>query len=133
MDPNRPVTEVMADTCDNRPDTVSFVRDLFGRLGEKWPMRALDVLAAGPIRFTALMAALLDISHRVLTATLRTLESDGMVRRTAYAETPPRVEYRLTDLGESFLVHAHTMVAWAQDHQAEIELNRAAMSHRQDQ
>ncbi|MEV0720012.1 helix-turn-helix domain-containing protein [Asanoa sp. NPDC050611] len=129
MNPDRPVTEVIGATCDNRPDTVAFVRDLFGRLGEKWPMRVLDVLANGPTRFTALMAAEPDISHRVLTATLRTLQSDGMIRRTAYAETPPRVEYQLTDLGESFLAHAHTMVAWAQDHQSEIELNRLGGQH----
>lgn len=125
MEPARRVTEVISETCDNRPDTVAFVRDLFGRLGEKWSMRVLDELAHGPVRFTALQAAL-DVSHRILTVTLRTLEGDGMVRRDAFAETPPRVEYRLTELGESFLSHAHMMVAWAQDHQAEIELNRAA-------
>ncbi|HEV7707132.1 MAG TPA: helix-turn-helix domain-containing protein [Asanoa sp.] len=126
MDPNQPITEVMSGVCDSQPDTVAFVRDLFGRLGEKWSMRVLDELAAGPLRFTALMAALPEISHRILTVTLRTLQGDGMVSRTAYPETPPRVEYQLSALGESFLSHAHTMVAWAQDHRAEIELNRAA-------
>jgi DNA-binding HxlR family transcriptional regulator len=121
----RPI-EVISETCETEASTVSFVRDLFGRLGEKWPMRVLDELANGPMRFTALMAALPGISHRMLTVTLRTLENDGMVRRTVYPETPPRVEYEMTKLGESFLNHALTMVAWAQDHRVEIELNRDA-------
>ncbi|GII32549.1 winged helix-turn-helix transcriptional regulator [Planotetraspora mira] len=118
--------DVIGDICDPKESSVAFVRDLFGRLGEKWSMRALDELAHGPLRFTALMNALPGISHRILTVTLRTLEGDGMVSRTAYPETPPRVEYALTPLGESFLCRALSMVAWAQDHQQEIETNRAA-------
>jgi DNA-binding HxlR family transcriptional regulator len=121
----KPVGEAISDICDPEDSRVAFVRDLFGRLGEKWSMRALDELAHGPLRFTALMNALPGISHRILTVTLRTLESDGMVSRTAYPETPPRVEYALTPLGESFLCRALSMVAWAQDHQQEIEANRA--------
>jgi DNA-binding HxlR family transcriptional regulator len=126
MSTDKPVAQTMSDICDPAEDTVAFVRDLFGRLGEKWSMRTLDELAHGPVRFTALMSALPGISHRVLTATLRTLENDGMVSRTSYPETPPRVEYALTPLGESFLSHALSMVAWAQDHRREIESNRAA-------
>jgi DNA-binding HxlR family transcriptional regulator len=123
---DRTLAEIVASTCDPGEDAVTFVRDLFGRLGEKWSMRTLDELTHGPVRFTALMAALPGISHRVLTVTLRTLESDGMISRTSYPETPPRVEYALTALGESFLATAMTMVAWAQDHQREIENHRAA-------
>jgi DNA-binding HxlR family transcriptional regulator len=120
------VADAISDICDPEESRVAFVHDLFGRLGEKWSMRALDELAHGPLRFTALMNALPGISHRILTVTLRTFESDGMVSRTAYPETPPRVEYALTPLGESFLCRALSMVAWAQDHQQEIESNRAA-------
>ncbi|MCU1411095.1 MAG: hypothetical protein JWR04_1802 [Rhodoglobus sp.] len=117
-------SEQMIDICDKDEKTVVFVRDMFGRLGEKWSMRTLDELADGPVRFTALMCALPGISHRVLTVTLRTLESDGLVSRTSYPETPPRVEYELTALGESFLGRVLSLVAWAQDNQAEVESNR---------
>ncbi|GAA4581343.1 helix-turn-helix domain-containing protein [Planotetraspora phitsanulokensis] len=123
---DKPIREVMTDVCDPEESRVAFVRDLFGRLGDKWSVRTLNQLADGPLRFTAVMNAMPGISHRILTVTLRTLESDGMVSRTAYAETPPRVEYALTPLGESFLCRSLSLVAWAQDHQQEIEANRAA-------
>lgn len=112
--------------CDRDEATVAFVRAVFGRLGEKWPIRALDCLADGPARFTALMDAMPGVSHRMLTVTLRALESDGMVSRTAYAETPPRVEYELTPMGDSFLAHLLQLVAWIQEHQGEIEDSRRA-------
>lgn len=115
-----------ASVCDREDDTVAFVRQVFVRLGEKWTMPVLDRLASGPVRFTGLMGVLSGISHRVLTATLRTLEQDGLVSRTSYPESPPRVEYALTPLGDSFLTRALQMVEWAQDHRAEIEANRAA-------
>jgi DNA-binding HxlR family transcriptional regulator len=110
--------------CDGEETTVTFVRDLFSRLGEKWPLRTLDELAPGPLRFTALMEALPGISHRVLTVTLRTLETDGMITRTSFPESPPRVEYEMTPLGESFLTHTLALVVWAQDHEAEITAHR---------
>jgi DNA-binding HxlR family transcriptional regulator len=120
----KPVAERIGDVCDKDESTVTFVREIFGRLGKKWPMRVLDELADGPVRFTALMSALPGISHRVLTATLRSLESDGMVSRRSYAESPPRVEYALTPLGESFLSESLALVAWAQSHQEAIEAVR---------
>ena len=118
------MAQQLLDVCDNDDGTVAFVRELFGRLGEKWPLRTLDELAGGPLRFTALQDALSGISHRVLTVTLRTLETDGMITRTSYSETPPRVEYEMTSLGESFLSHTLALVAWAQDHQADITAHR---------
>jgi DNA-binding HxlR family transcriptional regulator len=120
------VATTMSDICDPEVDTVAFVRGMFGRLGEKWSIRALDELDHGPLRFTALMGALPGISHRILTITLKTLENDGLVSRTAYPETPPRVEYALTKLGQEFLDQTSIMVAWLQDHQGEVEASRAA-------
>jgi len=113
--------------CDREESAVAFVREMFGRLGEKWPIRALDCLAEGPARFTVLMAAMPGISHRMLTVTLRALESDRMVTRTVYAEVPPRVEYELTALGDSFVTHLLDLVVWIQDHQSEIELGRGTV------
>ncbi len=112
--------------CDKEAETIAFVREIVSRLGDKWSMAALDQLVNGPLRFTALQAALPPISHRVLTATLRTLEKDGMVTRTSYPEMPPRVEYALTPLGAGFLRQAMPLVGWAQEHRAEIEANRSA-------
>ncbi len=121
---NKDAPEQVFPTCIRDEDIVAFVRDLVSRLGDKWTMQTLDELAHGPRRFTLLQASLAPISHRVLTATLRLLEKDGMVTRTSYPEVPPRVEYALTPLGEGFLKQAMPLVGWAQDHQAEIEANR---------
>ncbi len=112
-------------TCIRDDDIVAFVRDLVSRIGDKWTMQTLDELAHGPRRFTVLQASLTPISHRVLTATLRLLEKDGMVSRTSYPEVPPRVEYELTPLGLAFLTEAMPLVGWAQKQQAAIEANRA--------
>ena len=74
------------------------VRDVLCRLGDKWSMLVLLTLNAnGVMRFSEIHRTLGDISHRMLTVTLRMLETDGMIRREVYAEVPPRVEYRLTE------------------------------------
>lgn len=122
--------ERVAAACRRDEATVAFAREVFNRLGDKWTMRTLDELAGGAQRFTALKSSLAPISHRVLTVTLRALEKDGMVRRTSYPEVPPRVEYELTPLGESFLAHTLPLVEWAQDHQQEIEAKRAGAEYR---
>ena len=76
------------------------VRDVLCRLGDKWSMLVLLTLNAnGVMRFSEIHRTLGDISHRMLTVTLRMLETDGMIRREVYAEVPPRVEYRLTERG----------------------------------
>lgn len=111
--------------CDREEDIVAFVREIFTRVGDKWSLRVLDELTKGTLRFTPLMEALSPISHRVLTVTLRNLETDGMLSRTAYAESPPRVEYSLTPLGASFLSGALPLVAWAQDNRQEITAHRS--------
>jgi DNA-binding HxlR family transcriptional regulator len=113
-----------AAVCDREEDIVAFVREIFTRVGDKWSLRVLDELTKGTLRFTPLMEALSPISHRVLTSTLRNLETDGMVSRTAYAESPPRVEYSLTPLGASFLSGALPLVAWAQDNRQKITAHR---------
>ena len=66
------------------------------------------------VRFSEIHRTLGDISHRMLTVTLRMLETDGMIRREVYAEVPPRVEYRLTERGGSLLPHIFGLVEWAE-------------------
>ena len=73
------------------------VRDVLSRLGDKWSMLVLITLNAnGVMRFSDIHKTIEDVSQRMLTVTLRTLEADGLVARKIYAEVPPRVEYCLT-------------------------------------
>ena len=93
------------------------VRDVLSRLGDKWSMLVLLTLHAnGVMRFSEIHRTLGDISHRMLTVTLRTLETDGMIRRKVYAEVPPRVEYTLTALGLSLKPILDAMEAWGRDY-----------------
>lgn len=92
------------------------IRVVLSRLGDKWSMLVLLTLHAnGVMRFSQIQRTLADISQRMLTVTLRTLEADGMVARQVYAEVPPRVEYCLTERGESLLPHLYALVEWAGD------------------
>jgi len=81
-------------------------------------------LSSGPLRFNAIQRAVVGISHRMLTVTLRKLERDGLVRRTVYPEVPPRTEYALTPLGVSFTEPVMAIANWAVAAQPEIEMNR---------
>lgn len=93
------------------------IRNILSRVGDKWSLLVLNTLqnAEEPMRFNALQRALPDISQKVLTATLRTLEEDGFLVRTVYAEVPPRVDYRLTERALSFMQACNPMIQWAKD------------------
>ena len=95
------------------------VRDVLSRLGDKWSILVLVTLNAnGTMRFSDIHKTIEDISQRMLTVTLRTLESDGLVERKIYAEVPPRVEYALSDLGETIRPILSAMQEWGKDYQA---------------
>ena len=80
------------------------IRDILCRLGDKWSMLVLITLNVnGTMRFSDIQKTISDISQRMLTVTLRTLEADGLVSRTVYAEVPPRVEYQLTETGKTLI------------------------------
>ena len=101
------------------------VRDILARIGEKWPMLVLITLHSnGTMRFNDIQRSLDDISQRMLTVTLRRLENDGLISRKVYAEIPPRVEYTLTDMGQSLIPHVEALVDWALEHMAVILQNR---------
>ena len=90
------------------------IRDVLSRLGDKWSMLVLITLNAnGTMRFSDIHKTIEDVSQRMLTVTLRTLESDGLVGRKVYAEVPPRVEYCLTDTGGTLIPHIEGLVGWA--------------------
>jgi DNA-binding HxlR family transcriptional regulator len=90
------------------------VRDLLDGIGDKWSTLILMSLAAQPLRFSAVRRAVPDISKRMLTQTLRSLERDGMISRHVFATKPPSVEYDLTPLGESLLESMGALVGWAE-------------------
>jgi DNA-binding HxlR family transcriptional regulator len=109
------------------PDCPS--RIVFGRIGERWSMFVILALSDGPMRFTALKHRVGVVTAKVLTETLRALEADGLVSRHAYAESPPRVEYALTPLGESLLEPIAAMRAWAEVHVPEVLASREAAAN----
>lgn len=101
-----------------------FIRHILDRVGDKWSVLVVGTLEAGPLRYTELVYAIPGISQRMLTRTLQQLAQDGIVRRTAFAEVPPRVEYELTALGRSLLTTVLALAAWAVDNHKEIQRNR---------
>jgi DNA-binding HxlR family transcriptional regulator len=89
------------------------VRDVLDRIGDRWSLLVLCNLSSGPRRFSELKRAIGDISQRMLSQTVRVLERDGYLERTAYPTVPPRVDYALTPLGRSLLERVEPLVAWA--------------------
>jgi DNA-binding HxlR family transcriptional regulator len=87
-------------------------RDMLDLIGGKWAILILCCLQQGPVRTGALMRQVGGISQKMLTQTLRDLERDGFVARISHPEVPPRVEYRLTNLGRSLSDLARTMEQW---------------------
>ncbi|RKT55508.1 winged helix-turn-helix transcriptional regulator [Saccharothrix australiensis] len=112
--------------CQAWPEDSAFIREVLDRIGDKWTMLTISTLSAGPLRYSDLQANIAGISQRMLTQTLKHLERDGLITRTAYAEVPPRVEYELTDLGRSLIEVVLAMAEWAVAHHGEIAGNRAA-------
>lgn len=95
------------------------------RIGDKWAAKIITCLRDGPRRFSELRVPLRGITPKVLTESLRAMERDGMLTRTAYPETPPRVEYELTDLGRSLFEPLDAQCAWTRAHSAELRAARA--------
>jgi DNA-binding HxlR family transcriptional regulator len=89
------------------------IRDVLDRIGDQWSLLVLQSLATRVMRFGEINRAIGDISKQMLSRTLKRLEQDGFVKRTLFAEIPPRVEYELTELGRSFLAPLGALVVWA--------------------
>ena len=90
-------------------------------IGNKWKLLILRNLLVRPWRFNELHKSLDGISQKVLTDSLRQLEADGIVTRTVYPEVPPRVEYALSELGESMRPILDAMQAWGNSYKARLE------------
>ncbi|QHA09397.1 transcriptional regulator [Streptomyces broussonetiae] len=108
-------------------------RRLLDRIGTKWTSMAVKVLAeASPheVRFSELLRRMPGISQKMLSVTLQNLAQDGLVARRVEPAVPPRVHYRLTELGLSLDGALAVVRAWAEEHMAEVD--RANEVHRQD-
>ena len=109
---------------DQRVDEL--VNVVIGQVADKWTMLILEVLADhGELRFTQVGRQVPGISQKMLTQTLRQMERDGLVQRTVHPVIPPRVEYKLTDLGYSLGEAFCGVWTWAEDNLARIEAARA--------
>lgn len=94
-------------------------------LGDKWALVVLLKLHEnGVMRFNELFKLIPSISEKMLSGVLRSLEMDGLIHRKIYPEVPPRVEYTVTDFGESLIPHVERLVLWGQENFAVIMNNR---------
>lgn len=89
-------------------------------IGSKWKVLILRDLADGKKRFGELKKSIGSVSQKVLTAQLREMESDGLVKRTVYAEVPPRVEYELSELGNTLKPVLDSMLLWGKEYKERI-------------
>lgn len=91
------------------------ISTLLARIGDKWTVLVVQTLADGPKRFNELRREIPSVSQRMLTLTLRNLERDGLVNRTVTPTIPPRVDYELTDLGQSLQKPICGLARWAME------------------
>jgi len=102
------------------------IGELLQRIADKWSILVVGRLGSGPMRFSELHASIGGISQKMLTTTLRSLESDGFVTRTQFATIPPRVDYELTPLGRELLKPLSALGDWARANLDRINAARAA-------
>ena len=90
-------------------------------IGSKWKLLIMRNLLVRPWRFNELQRSLEGISQKVLTDSLRSMEEDGIITRTVFPEVPPRVEYALSDLGESMRPIIKSMETWGTEYKKGLE------------
>ncbi len=101
------------------------IRNILNRISDKWTLLVLYTLNGHEsMRFKDLSAELKDVSQKMLVLTLRTLQTDGYIKREIFAEVPPRVEYKLTDRARSLFPIINQLIQWAKDHMDEILYDR---------
>ena len=103
------------------------VRNVIARFGNKWALLVVLVISEHEcVRFNELCRLIPDVSSRVLSGTLKTLEADALVARKVYPTVPPKVEYRLTDIGRSLMPLIAQLTEWAQTNMKTIVKHRKA-------
>jgi len=116
--------------CVVHGDDGPMIRSVLDRICDKWTLLIVSTLQRGRMRFTELQRSIPGVSQRMLSLTLRHLERDGLVVRTAYAEVPPRVEYALTDTGATLIEPALALASWAVANGPTIEASRLSFDAR---
>lgn len=107
------------------------VRNVIARFGNKWALLVILILSEHEkIRFNELRQLIPDISSRVLSGTLKTLETDALVLRTTYPTVPPKVEYQLTELGRSLVPIITQLTEWAQTNLKTIVTHRKELEEK---
>ena len=106
------------------------IRNILTRISDRWSMLILLTLNGNqePMRYSDILAAIPDISQKMLTVALKNLEADGLVQCQAYAEIPPRVEYNITERAKTLMPHINSLVEWALDNLADILNDRKKYS-----
>lgn len=112
------------------PGACQAVTSILSRVGDKWTVLVVMMLAGGPRRFNELRRLVGGVSQRMLTLTLRGLERDGLVTRTVFPTVPPQVEYALTPLGHSLRVPLEGLGTWAFAHLPVVQEARQAFDAR---
>ncbi len=113
------------------PRVETLVHELIGHVADKWTMIILEVLVErGELRFTRLSEQLPGISYKMLTQTLRRMEREGFVARTVHPVVPPRVEYKLTELGLTLAAAFCGVWMWAEKHLEQVEQARTAFDRK---
>ena len=101
-------------------------RQVLGLLTSRWGALILVALAGRTLRFSQLRRELGDVSERMLSQTLQSLEAHGMVRRVAHDVVPPHVDYSLTEIGEEAAAHVRALAGWVERRLPEILAGRCA-------
>ncbi|MFC5754667.1 winged helix-turn-helix transcriptional regulator [Actinomadura rugatobispora] len=125
-EPDAPAPAASAASEEGR----DLVRDVLGRIGDKWSVVVVCRLGGTTRRFNELRRLSAPITQRMLSATLRGLERDGLVTRTVHDTKPPRVDYALTPRGLGLLQVVRPLAGWAEDNATEIRDSRAAFDAR---
>ena len=114
------------------PKVEALVREIIGRVADTWTMLVLEVLNEhGRVRFTRLGELVGGVSQKMLTKTVRQMEYDGLLKRTVYPVVPPRVEYELTELGDSLGAAFCGVWTWAERYHGQVEQARKAFRDRE--
>ena len=113
-------------------DEAKEVRQILSLVGDKWTLLVITLMGRRTMRFSEIRREIEEISQRMLTLTLRQLERDGLIDRTVYPTVPPKVEYRLTPLGQTLLETMNSLVDWTVANREQIVAARFAYDARQE-
>lgn len=127
-----PIPEAQSIPEEVDPAIERLVEEIIGKVADKWTMLVIEALHEhGTLRYTQLRKAVGGISQKMLTQTVRRLEEDGLVRRTAHPVIPPHVDYTLTPLGDGLSKAFCGVWIWAEQHYDEVHAARRAFATKQ--